>query len=478
MHIGPGEINSNEIWEFVTKFAFDYAPKQGTIVGQIKGSIKVDTRSYLVIYDDQDFSWSHIYNNESLTCDFALLPRAKGGPLVNKYTLLPQKTNMVDIKITEHVRPRLWYFAIVTAKCDEHKKGKKALDLHNLHWLDDGKKSKELKLGKIYIDLTLLNTRQGYQQHFSFDEAGMLPITAMFLCVYVVLFAGQCCLQSRSQQKGEAPDAKFRGNPFRNGHKKEQPSPVGGKTQQFPLVKLWSILVMLELMSLVFRSMDLVFYAMSGEEATRWRWSRLLTLQVFSWATDIASQLGLALMVMLIAKGWTITANDIRDRSALMWFLFVVFLATVFMYIWAALDWDPASTLYVYESFPGSVVLVLRMVMFLWFLRSLLETYRLESIQERRTLYKIVAVVYSLWFLSLPLIVVCAYMLDPWYRSKAVSTLSCSVHVIALGAFGGLFWPSRAERYFKVHGGIQGVLGGKDDESASLLGRFEDDDGL
>ena len=69
-------------------------------------------------------------------------------------------------------------------------------------------------------------------------------------------------------------------------------------------------------------------------------------------------------------------------------------------------------------------------------------------------------------------------MLDPWYRSKAVSTLSCSVHVIALGAFGGLFWPSRAERYFKVHGGIQGVLGGKDDESASLLGRFEDDDGL
>ena len=112
MHIGPGEINSNEIWEFVTKFAFDYAPKQGTIVGQIKGSIKVDTRSYLVIYDDQDFSWSHIYNNESLTCDFALLPRAKGGPLVNKYTLLPQKTNMVDIKITEHVRPRLWYFAI------------------------------------------------------------------------------------------------------------------------------------------------------------------------------------------------------------------------------------------------------------------------------------------------------------------------------------------------------------------------------
>ena len=139
MHIGPGSVVSHELWEFVTKFAFTYAQTQGQIVGEVNGVIRVATPAYLVIYDDQDFSWSHIYNNESLTCDFALLPRSKGGPLVSKYKLMPHKDNLIEIKITEHLRPRLWYFALVTAKCDaKETKKQRAIDLHNLHWLDDG----------------------------------------------------------------------------------------------------------------------------------------------------------------------------------------------------------------------------------------------------------------------------------------------------------------------------------------------------
>ena len=75
--------------------------------------------------------------------------------------------------------------------------------------------------------------------------------------------------------------------------------------------------------------------------------------------------------------------------------------------------------------------------------------------KERKLLYKIVAGLYSLWFLSLPLIVLAAYLLDPWYRSKVVRTMSYGAHAIALLCFGILFWPSRAEKYFNVNGGIQ-----------------------
>ena len=52
-------------------------------------------------------------------------------------------------------------------------------------------------------------------------------------------------------------------------------------------------------------------------------------------------------------------------------------------------------------------------------------------------------------------IVLAAYLLDPWYRSKVVRTMSYSAHAIALLCFGILFWPSRAEKYFYVNGGIQ-----------------------
>ena len=123
----------------------------GQVIGAVKGVVRVHTPAYLVIYDDQKFSWNHIYNNESLTCDFALLPRSKGGPLVSKYKLLPHKDNLIEIKITEHLRPRLWYFAIVTTKCDAKENKNACIDLHNLHWLDDGAKSTELNLVKYLL---------------------------------------------------------------------------------------------------------------------------------------------------------------------------------------------------------------------------------------------------------------------------------------------------------------------------------------
>lgn len=225
---------------------------------------------------------------------------------------------------------------------------------------------------------------------------------------------------------------------------------------------------MLEMGALIFRSVDLTFYAHSGEEATKFRWSRLLTLQLFGWIMDIGSQLGLALLVLLVSKGWTITSNEIRGRKTLFCFIFTMIVATCALYGWAAVDWDPASTYYIYESVPGTLVILLRLLMFLWFLRSLLETYRLESMKERKLLYKIVAVLYSLWFLSLPLIVVSAYLIEPWYRSKLVRSINYGVHGLALLCFGVLFWPSRAEKYFKVNRGIQ-EQGGVGEERKSLL---------
>ena len=145
-------------------------------------------------------------------------------------------------------------------------------------------------------------------------------------------------------------------------------------------------------------------------------------------------------------------------------------IATCLLYAWAAVDWDPAYRYYIYESFPGILVILLRLIMFMWFLRSLLETYRLETMKERKLLYKIVAGLYSLWFLSLPLIVLAAYLLDPWYRSKVVRTMSYSAHAIALLCFGILFWPSRAEKYFNVNGGIQddNRVGGREERKGLL----------
>ena len=321
MHIGPGSVVSHELWEFVTKFAFTYAQTQGQIVGEVNGVIRVATPAYLVIYDDQDFSWSHIYNNESLTCDFALLPRSKGGPLVSKYKLMPHKDNLIEIKITEHLRPRLGLCAGY-GKCDAKKETKKqrAIDLHNLHWLDDGAKSTELKLGKIFVDLTITNVHQGYEKQFSFDEQGMLPVTLVFLFLYIVCFSIQCVMQPKSNF-----DSRGKSSSSSRGYRNSLNGNTNDK-RPYPLVKLWSILVMLEMGALIFRSVDLTFYAHSGEEATKFRWSRLLTLQLFGWMMDIGSQLRLALLVSSVER-LDHYVNEIRGKT-LFCFIFAMDMAT------------------------------------------------------------------------------------------------------------------------------------------------------
>ena len=71
-------------------------------------------------------------------------------------------------------------------------------------------------------------------------------------------------------------------------------------------------------------------------------------------------------------------------------FIGAMIIATCLLYAWAAVDWDPASTYYIYESFPGILVILLRLIMFM-VLTKFIETYRLENMKERKLLYKIVA---------------------------------------------------------------------------------------
>jgi len=69
---------------------------------------------------------------------------------------------------------------------------------------------------------------------------------------------------------------------------------------------------------------------------------------------------------------------------------------------------------------------------------------------SKRWFYAIFGAGYSLWFLTLPLIVVIATTLAPWVRMKTVTAIYLVITTLGFGVICSLLWPSRASKYFQV----------------------------
>ncbi len=72
------------------------------------------------------------------------------------------------------------------------------------------------------------------------------------------------------------------------------------------------------------------------------------------------------------------------------------------------------------ETIPGMLVIILRLSQYFWFLSRLIRTYRLEEITRQR-FYLTFGFVVSIWFLSIPLLVVISPLFAQYLRHKVVT---------------------------------------------------------
>ena len=99
MHVGPGQLTSTNDFEFVTKFVFSSNPDFSVPIGHLKGTVQSEKSAYLVVYDDEYFSWSHIHHNASLSCKWALTEYKNGGPAKTKWHLPAGEKTTIELTI-------------------------------------------------------------------------------------------------------------------------------------------------------------------------------------------------------------------------------------------------------------------------------------------------------------------------------------------------------------------------------------------
>lgn len=259
-----------------------------------------------------------------------------------------------------------------------------------------------------------LNPGGLWYRQFSYDEQGIGPIYIFFFVAYAVLLAVHGFGVWRQM-----------------------------KTEQWhPIIRILSACIAVQLLSCLAMVIHYSIYANDGIGAPG--------LQGLGTLLDMASTVVLMFLLILLAKGWAITTSYLAHKNVLIVVLALFILAYLALFIWDYAGRDPASTLYFYESWPGIIVLVLRFATWLWFLWCLRGTIRLESLPEKRTFYFVFGGCYSLWFISLPIFVLVAFVTAPEYRFRTVTGLATAFEYLVLTAFAFLLWPSRASNYFVI----------------------------
>jgi len=287
---------------------------------------------------------------------------------------------------TDHSRPHYWYF--VVANCY----GNGINFEYNFEFINSG---------------------NSWERQFSFDEQGLAPMYLFYFLVFLLGIGVHIYAVITYSREGT-----------------------------FHLVvKIFSACVIMEFFYIMFMFIHYITYKNNGVGVP--------VLKGFAEVIDIAFQMALILLFILLAKGFAISKSFITDKLHVIILIGITFLLYISMFIWGY-AYKNYGALYIYESAPGIIILILRVLTLGWFLWLLRKSHVEENHTHKKEFYIRLGIFCACWFLSLPFIVVIAAILSSWVRLKIVQTMYVSMNILALMVFSYLFWPSKLSEYFNV----------------------------
>jgi len=138
----------------------------------------------------------------------------------------------------------------------------------------------------------------------------------------------------------------------------------------------------------------------------------------FANLLQLISDMLLLVTVVDLARGYTISTNSVPRRVTFCVVLLVFILGCI---LYTAGRWrDPALTEYVYESTPGYLLIVTRLLVTVWVGRILHETYNEEKEHKKRQWYQTFGVFSIMWLLSVPITAAIGMSLPIWALKRSV----------------------------------------------------------
>ncbi|KAK7106321.1 transmembrane protein 145-like [Littorina saxatilis] len=400
-------ISTSDDWSFVTRFCF--LSKQGALMYNFVYPVSYGTQEILLYYDEPG-QWESVYksgkncserrsmlsifNNQiiALNTSNTVTSRYSGCSLTTVNGA--QYYNCSGGRTFRSMRERWWYIAV--ARCDNAF-------------------SPSVSGLQLSYKLHMTNGEEGDLWHFEFsaDEFYILAEDIAYLVIYLfmVIVSVVCAVVLKGRQL------------FHSTYK-----------MYMVALSLWFI-------GLLFLCIAWGKYADSG-------WQEKPT-EVTGRLLQAASNVIFILMLILLAKGYSITRGRLPHMSMVRVVTFFVFYIIVYitLFIWEGMFFDEGLVLYFYESPPGYGLVMMRLIGWLWFLYGIFFTLKHHS--NKANFYFPFFVFYTLWFWAGPVVVLVAmFAMAKWSREKTVHAVEQFV-----GLCGHLFFliltrPSAANTNF------------------------------
>ncbi|XP_016947783.1 uncharacterized protein LOC108023051 [Drosophila biarmipes] len=441
-----GQFQTEDFFQFLVKFGFNKAdPTRRNAFGYIYGNItspdKYGAPLTLVVLDRSTFL--EFYGNRSqrsreaactgmfsrlqrIAYDSTCNPRAKRDFMrhvpcpVNQLcsdedapaNVVPgsQFTYVINLE----AEPRFWYLSLVA--CYQNQS---TCQWHAHESLPRLSKLSSNLLNTLHYDIHLVNLHPNnsaahpltYQ--YSYDQQNLLEMYLVFLLVYIVLLPMQIYAVRR---------------------------------QKHPVTKLFTLSLLSEFVSLALITAHLIHYAANGVGEPR--------LQAAGDVLDILSRTTFMLILLLLAKGWAVTRQQIsRTGWIILMSIWVPYCAFhVFLYIWDRTEVDVVSDIDEYQTWPGWIVLILRTSFMMWFLYELRNTMKYEHSTKKLDFLLHLGASSLVWFIYLPIVAIVALQVSPMWRYKLLQGITNSADCMAYCVMTGLLWPHRAGQYLLLAG--------------------------
>lgn len=390
-------------WAFLTRFCF--LSDRGRLEFEFEFPKEYEPQNILLYYDEPD-QWPAVYKSD-LNCSEREAVATRGSyqsirlSQSERWSECSQVTLGASTRIHcnsyrkfRSSRERWWFIAL--SKCRGNTQG----------------------LNLAY-KMTMTNAKDDvFYKHFSADEFYILQVDIAFLMAQTVLLSVSiaCAVALTNRQLLHST------------------------------YKMYMISLVFEVLHLLFMCIGYGNYANNGLADV------LYGFKTFARILEAVSLLTFILMLILMAKGFTITRGRISTSGSIKVAIFMTLYSITYavLFIYEAHFFDPGEVLYIYESPGGYGLLAMRLIGWAWFCYAVFFT--LKHYPEKSKFYFPFFAFYTLWFWAGPVIILVAMkVMELWVREKVVNAVELAVTFIGHLFFLILTRPSAANVNFPYH---------------------------
>ncbi|KAJ6226383.1 intimal thickness receptor-related [Anaeramoeba flamelloides] len=249
-------------------------------------------------------------------------------------------------------------------------------------------------------------------QEFSCEDQGMLGLVVFYFIAFFIL----TCIQSFIVFK------LLKGNNFQ------------------PISRLYYFVLIFRTLGIFFVMIHFGSYAQNGKGS--------ISLEVFGEILSTISTITFMTIIILVAKGWSISVQYIIGKSLILVLMGVFLVISVILIIAAYIVLDKGQHYYIFEEVPGVLYQIVRLVIMSIFLYYLRKTYLLEQDSVKRKFYQKFGILFTIWFLYLPLISLFSLGISGVYRKKVTQAFYYTFDFLILAGMSWFLWPSVSKKYF------------------------------